>query len=281
MRRLIALAIAGLWSAAPAGQQVAPSQAEEAAVVEQARTALRFENDGTGRRESYMRVKVQSEAGVQRWGQVVIGYNAATERLEIPFVRVRKADGTVVETPPQSVQELSSPVERIAPVYTDFRQKHVTVQSLRPGDTLEFSVVMTIHTALAPGQFWAEYTFNDDAIVLDEQLDIDLPAARRIILKVRPGVDPAVKEADGRRRYHWVHAHAVRTDEKDVKEEKPGAKSAKKRSDEPERAPVRLTTFADWKEVGSWFAGLERVARAPAPAVQDMARQLTAGRRTD
>ncbi len=266
MRRLIALAIAGLWSAAPAGQQVAPSQAEEAAVVEQARTALRFENDGTGRRESYMRVKVQSEAGVQQWGQVVIGYNAATERLEIPFVRVRKADGTVVETPPQSVQELSSPVERIAPVYTDFRQKHVTVQSLRPGDTLEFSVVMTIHTALAPGQFWAEYTFNDDAIVLDEQLDIDLPAARRIILKVRPGVDPAVKEADGRRRYHWVHAHAVRTDEKDVKEEKPGAKSAKKRSDEPERAPVRLTTFADWKEVGSWFAGLERVARAPAPA---------------
>jgi len=95
-------------------------------VIEQSRTSLRFENDGTGRRELYLRIKAQSEAGVQQWGQVVFGYNAATERLEIPLIRVRKADGTLVETPPTSIQDLSSPVERIAPVYTDFRQKHAT-----------------------------------------------------------------------------------------------------------------------------------------------------------
>ena len=116
-------------------------------MIEQSRTSLRFENDGTGRRELYLRVKAQSEAGVQQWGQVVFGYNAATERLEIPLIRVRKADGSVVETPSTSIQDLSSPVERIAPVYTDFRQKHATVQSFRPGDTLEVRAVTTIHTA--------------------------------------------------------------------------------------------------------------------------------------
>ena len=213
-----------------------------------------------------MRVKAQSEAGVQEWGQVIVGYNAATERLDIPFVRVRKADGTIVETPSQSVQDLSSPVQRVAPVYTDFRQKHVTVQSLRPGDTLEFSVVTTTHTALAPGQFWTEDLFNDDAIVLDEQVDIDVPAARKIILKLRPGLDPVVKDADGRRKYHWSHAHAVRTDDKDEKEKSTAKKE--KKSDEPEPAAIRLTTFTDWKEVGSWFAGLERTARTPTPEIQ-------------
>ena len=238
---------------------------------------MRFENDGTGRRETYMRVKAQSEAGVEQWGQVVLGYNAATERLDIPFVRVKKADGTVVETPSQSVQDLSSPVQRVAPVYTDFRQKHVTVQSFRPGDTLEVSMVTTIHTPLAAGQFWTEYGFNDEAIVLDEQLDIDVPAARRLTLKLRPGFDPSIKEADGRRVYHWTHAHAVREQDSADKDKKPDTKP----SDEPERAPIRLTTFTDWNEVGRWFAGLEQSARKPTPEIREKARELTAGRTTD
>jgi tetratricopeptide (TPR) repeat protein/transglutaminase-like putative cysteine protease len=295
MRRFITLAFAVLAAASPAGQaatagqstpsgqpatagqQAASPQAEEAAVIEQSRTAIRFENDGTARRETYFRVKAQSEAGVQQWGQVVLGYSAATEKLEIPFVRVRKADGSVVDTPGSTVQDLSSPVQRIAPVYTDFREKHVTVQSFRPGDTLEVNVVTTTHTALAAGHFWTEYTFNDQAIVLDEQLDIDVPATRPLILKVQPGFDPVIKEADGRRKYHWSHAHAVRADPKAAKD----GKSAGKSSPEPVRASVRLTTFSDWKEVGAWFAGLERSARAPSAEVRDKARQLIAGRSTD
>jgi hypothetical protein len=34
-------------------------------------------------------------------------------------------------------------------------------------------VVTTVHTPLATGQFWTEYTFADEGVVLDEQLDID------------------------------------------------------------------------------------------------------------
>ena len=147
-------------------QKPAPTAdyAQEAVVFEQVRSLLRFDDDGTGRRELYMRVRTQSEAGVQQYGQLVFGYNSANERADIAFVRVRKPDGTVVATPPESVQDLSAPVQRVAPIYTDFRQKHVTVQSLRPGDVLEFSVVTTIHTALAPGQFWGEFSFENDAL---------------------------------------------------------------------------------------------------------------------
>jgi hypothetical protein len=96
--------------------------AQEAVVIEQARTVLRFEQDGTARREIYMRLRAQSEAGVQQWGQLLFGYNSANERPDILFVRVKKPDGTVIATPSDSVQDLSSPVQRVAPVYTDFRQ---------------------------------------------------------------------------------------------------------------------------------------------------------------
>ena len=92
----------------------------------------RFEADGTGRKEVTARIRVQSEAGVQQWGQIQVGYNSANERVEIPYVRVLKEDGTVVKAGDDAVQDLSAPVEHEAPVYTDYRQKHVTV----PGSEL-------------------------------------------------------------------------------------------------------------------------------------------------
>jgi uncharacterized protein YbaA (DUF1428 family) len=211
-RRLVSLAavsaiVLGCRGIARAQSPIAPvDYSQEAVVVEESRTLLKFDDDGTGRREVYMRVRTQSEAGVQQFGQLVFGYNSANERAEIAFVRVHKPDGIVVATPSDSVQDLSSPVQRIAPVYTDFRQKHVTVQGLRPGDILEFSVVTSIHVALAPGQFWSEYTFEQNVVVLDEELDIDVPAGRMVAFKLRPGFEAMPEDHDGRRVYRWARS---------------------------------------------------------------------------
>ena len=79
------------------------------------------------------------------------GYNSANERVEIPYVRVLKEDGTVVKAGDDAVQDLSAPIEREAPVYTDYRQKHITVPGLRPGEVLEYDMVTVIHTPLAAG----------------------------------------------------------------------------------------------------------------------------------
>ena len=254
---------------------------QEAFVVEQLRNVLRFENDGTGRRETYMRVRAQSEAGVQAYGQLMIGYNAGNERPEIAFVRVLKPDGSVVATPLNAVQDLSAPVQRVAPIYTDFRQKHVTVQSLRPGDVLEFSVVTSIHTPLAPGQFWTEYNFERDAVVLDEQLDVDVPAGRAVTLKVRSGFEASPKELDGRRIYHWARAQLKGSAEKKAETERPKETTKAPDSNEPEVSAVRLTTFQNWEQVGRWYAALETPQRVPTPEIRKKAEELTANRATD
>lgn len=171
---------------------------QEGYVIEKMRTSYRFENDGTGRRELFARIKVQSEAGVQQWGQVVVGYNSANEKIEIPSVRVLKEDGSVVTAPEDSVQDLSAPVEREAPVYTDYRQKHITVPGLRPGEVLEYDIVTTVHTPLAANNFWMEHEFQKRGIVLDEQLEISIPKDRAVKLKTKPGNDAKVAEENGR-----------------------------------------------------------------------------------
>src|SRR5216684_653270 len=183
---------------------------QESYVIEKLRTSFRFENDGTGRREIYARIKVQSEAGVEQWGQLVWGYNSANERIEVPYVRVLKADGPSVAAPPDAIQDLSIPLEKEAPVYTDYRQKHVTVPGLRPGEELEYDFMTVTHTALSPGQFWMEHDFAQSGTVLDEQLELDVPKERAIKLKTKAGNDPKITETKGRSIYAWSSSHVDR-----------------------------------------------------------------------
>ena len=295
MRRLAALAflISSLLSTLAAQQpETMPAAAaaakaaeekkdysQESFVIEKVLTRFRFETDGTGRKETIARVRVQSEAGVEQWGQVVFGYNSANERVEIPYVRVLKKDGSVVTAPADSVQDLSAPIEREAPVYTDYRQKHITVPGLRPGEVLEYDVATVIHTALAPGQFWTEFDFDKNNIVLDEELEVDIPKGRSIKLKVKPGVEPKTTEENGRRIYRWTSSHLERED--DAKNKDKDKKKRKKHKPEDDVPAVQLTTFASWEDVGRWYASLDHDRRQPTPEIRAKADELTKGLTTD
>ena len=252
---------------------------QESFVIEQIRTRYRFESNGTGRKETTARVRVQSEAGVEQWGQVLIGYNSANERVEIPYVRVLKKDGSVVTAPPDAVQDLTAPVEREAPVYTDYRQKHITVPGLRPGEVLEYDLATVIHTPLAPRQFWTEYDFDKTNIVLDEELEVDIPKDRTIKLKTKPGFDPKITEVNGRRIYRWNTSHLERED--DDKNKEKDKKKKKKKKPEDEVPAVQLTTFASWEEVGQWYASLDHDRRQPTPEIRVKAEELTKEQTTD
>src|SRR5688572_22945481 len=74
--------VAAVWPSTGSARQSAPARdySTEAAVVEQMYARYKFEQNGTGRRQMDVRVKVQSEAGVQQFGQLIFGYNAANER---------------------------------------------------------------------------------------------------------------------------------------------------------------------------------------------------------
>src|SRR5258705_4654252 len=174
----------------------APDYSQEAFVVEQLLKSYRFEKDGTGQRELSMRVRVQTEAGLERFGQLVFAYSSANENLDLDFLRVRKADGTVVSGAAGDIHDLSAPIAREAPIYTDLRQKHVTVRGLRPGDVLEYHIVWRVHTPLAQNNFWLEEDFSnsESLITLDDQLEVNIPRDSKVKLKTAPGFDPIIKD---------------------------------------------------------------------------------------
>ena len=257
--------------AAETQEKKARDYSQEAFVFEQFYIRTRFEKDGTGQREMTVRVRVQSEAGVQQLGQLVFGYNSANEKLDFGYVRVRKTDGSLVNASAGDVLDLSAPIAREAPVYTDFRQKHVTVPGLRPGETLEYQTVTQVHTPLAPGHFWLEHSFVESVIVLDEQLEVNVPRDVNFKLKTKADAQPTITEEKGRRIYLWKHANLERPEEDE-------AAAKKKRRRKPEVPDVQLTTFRSWEEIGKWYASLERPRVKPDDAIRAKAAELIRGR---
>jgi tetratricopeptide (TPR) repeat protein len=256
-----------------------PDYSQEALVIEDLRTSYRFERDGTGQRDVIFRAKVQSEAGVERLGQLIIGYSSANEKLDMDYVRVRKADGSVVNAADTDVQDLTAPIAREAPIYTDLRQKHITVPGLRPGDVLEYRMVWTVHTPLAQNHFWVEHDFvKKGVIVLNDELTVNIPAASKVKLKNEPGFEPAIKDETDRRVYHWKHANLKPASEeqdkdKDEDEDTEGA--------EDPHPDVQLTTFQSWGEVGQWYADLQKDRIVPDEKIKVKAEEIIGGKTTE
>src|SRR5271154_2152549 len=212
------------------------ANAEEAAVFERISNRVRFENEGTEVSETEAVVRIQSQAGVEEFGQLVFGYSSATEKLEVEYVRVRKPDGQVVVTPETTAQDFAPDVLKEAPMYSDYRERHISVTALQPGDTLEYRSVVRVITPLAAGNFWYEYTFPKGVVVNEDRLELNVPKAREVKLKT-PTRQPEIQEVGDRRIYTWMV--------KDIQPDRDKDKD-KDEADEPTSPDVQLTTFTNW-----------------------------------
>ena len=271
----VSYAIAGEPPQTAAKETPEADYSQQAVVVEKLASTIRFEADGTSTRDEHTRIRIQTEAAVQQLGQLVLNYNSESERFVFKG-KVIKPDHTEVEITESAIQDLSSPVSRIAPMYTDTRQKHVTVPALRPGDTLEYETHVDQFKPLAPNQFWTRYNFTKRAIVLSEELTIDVPAAKYSNVKTREDLPkPEIKEAKGRRIFRWKSANLTVDDDSKANREK------KKKAKRDDIADVRVTTFKTWEEIAEWYAGLERDRRVPNEAIRAKTAELTKGLTTD
>ena len=239
-------------------------------VMELISSKMVFENDGTSTLEVTIRVRIQSQAGLQAVGLLSFPYASAIETLDILRVRVTKPDHRVIETPLENVLEMPAEITRQAPFYSDVKEKQIAVKGLEVGDTLEFSRREHLHTPLDPGQFWYTYSFFRAGIVLEETLEISMPRGRYVQVE-SPKFPPAITEQESYKTYKWKTANL------EIKDEKPGSTAA----DDDNRPSVQLTSFKDWNEVGKWFSSLFVPREAITPAIQQKAIEITRGATTD
>ena len=267
----ILLAAAAQTTPQTPGAQTNSDSLQEAVVIDQISNRIRYDADGTGEHVVSTVIRVQSEAAVRELGQLIFGYNSGFETLTVDYVRVRKASGEVLPTPSTSLQDFAPEILKSAPMYSDYREKHVSVVGLRPGDILEYQTTTHINSALVPGEFWYEHSFPKNVVVHEARLEVDVPKLRDIHLR-SPEKKYESKEIGDRRVYTWV-VHDIIPDRKPKKQ-------AFDFSSEQTRPDVQLTTFNDWQQVAHWYAKLQGQQVVTDDAIRKKADELTRGSTT-
>jgi len=273
---LLSLASPLLANAQVANQLPAkPDYSKEAFILEQSSDKFTFQNDGSSVREQRMRLRVQSDAGVQQFGLLRFLYHSSSESFAIDYVRVRIPDGSVVLTPAENFQDMPADVTREAPFYSDLQEKHVAVKGLGAGDLLEYQVHWEGHKPLIPGQFWLAYNFAHDGIVLAEDVQVSVPRDRAVKMK-SPFLKPTIRDEGQYRVYGWKNANLEHKDESKQKQEQEERieRAARGQLAQPD---LQLSTFQSWDEVGRWYANLQRDRVKPSGEIQAKAVELTKG----
>lgn len=73
-------------------------------------TSIHMHADGTGDRVVHITARVQSEGAVRSYGIISFQFASAYETGSIDYVRVRKPDGSTVETPVTDAIEMPAAV---------------------------------------------------------------------------------------------------------------------------------------------------------------------------
>lgn len=253
----------------------------EAVVFERFETTYRMHADGTGERDSYVKIRIQSDGAAQQFGVLSFGYAAAYEAPLIKFVRVHKADGTIVETPVSDAMDMPAEVTREAPLYSDLKEKHLPVRSLSRGDTLEYEVDTTINKAEAAGQFWGatHFTAPGTFVVLAEVLTLEVPANKYVQVS-SPKHKPTVSEHDGVRAYSWTVPQLVTAPKNTGGEKATPPKDPDEDSDGRKLPSVAWTTFHSWAEVGDWYRSLADGRAEPNDLLRARADEITKDAKT-
>ncbi|HKT24838.1 MAG TPA: DUF3857 domain-containing protein [Candidatus Sulfotelmatobacter sp.] len=248
---------------------------KEPFVEEESSLKIDFQSDGTSKRETYERVRIQSEAGVQRFSVITFPYESATQSFRVDFVRVRKADGTIVQTPLDDVQDMPAEITREAPSYSDLREKQVAVRGLSVGDVLETEAHWQTTKPLAPGQFWVSFNFSQDSICLKQTARISFPNDRAVKWS-SPGYRPTITQEGSRRILTWNFAQLKSKTGEEQKREQDQQMYDLSTGKLPS-PDVEISSFESWAAVGEWYDALQRDRVKPDPAIQAKAAELVKG----
>ncbi|MGH9467314.1 MAG: DUF3857 domain-containing protein [Terriglobales bacterium] len=245
---------------APQAAGAPPAAAQQAFVVLQQITHQTFNSDGTGTRSVQVSFQVESEAGVKELAVISLPYTQGYQTIQVDYVRVKQADGTVVTTPPSNIRSLPAAVSLQAPMYSDLMQEQIVVRGLQVGATLDYKLEVHQVKAIVPGQFWFGFNVIREVICKDQELSLTVPADRAVIVS-SPGLTPVVSVSGGEKTYAWHRSNPAPA--------KPSTSAAL-----PPPPSVQATTFPSWAAVGAWYNQLQQPELTVTPAIRAKADAL-------
>ena len=231
---------------------------------------VRFEADGRATRTFRQIVQLLKPEAADDYREQSFSYYPGHQRLTINWVRVVRADGTVISAAPTQVQDSDVPAAMGDPVYSDRKVRRLSLTGVEAGAIVDYSYTLEELKPFLPGDFSEWWGVSTGLRVARSRLVVDVPASLPLrIHEQNLNFARRVTTAGGR----TVHTWATR----DLPRIKPEAFAADSNG---VYMAVMVSSPTTWQDVARWYAGNARGRYAMTPAVTAKLAGVVAGART-
>ncbi len=147
---------------------------------------------GQSRYTTHQVVKILTERGIQRYGDIAIPYQPTAQNIEVNIARTITADGTVLHPPDEAFNDVTPPGLLSHNLYSDAMWKVISMVGLAPGVCIEYQV--TLEDKVPGGETWITggYNFQTTEATLETSYALQMPKTWHLQWEIANDPNPQV-----------------------------------------------------------------------------------------
>ena len=223
---------------------------------------------GQSRYTTHQVVKIFTERGIQRYGDIAIPYQPAAQNIGVNIARTIAVDGTVLQPPNEAFNDVTPPGLLSQNLYSDAMWKVISMVGLAPGVCIEYQV--TLEDKVPGGETWITggYNFQATEATLETSFALQMPESWPIQWQVandpRPQDPDILHTENDTVIYIWKYG------------ETPGLTLEGGMPHVNDIVPrLRYSSIKDWDSVYTWYKDLAKGRYTPDADIAAKVQQLT------
>ena len=226
---------------------------------------------GQSRYTTHQVIKILTERGIQKYGDIAIPYQPASQNIGVNIARTIMADGTVLQPPEEAFNDVTPPGLLSQNLYSDAMWRVISMVGLVPGACIEYQV--TLEDKVAGGETWITggYNFQATETTLETSYALQIPRTWKLQWKIANGTsdansqEPEVSYTENDTVvYIWKYGE---TPALMLEEGMPNINDIAPR--------LRYSSIPDWNDVYTWYKGLAKDRYTPDARIEAKVEQLT------
>ena len=232
---------------------------------------------GQSRYTTHQVVKILTERGIQKYGDIAIPYQPTSQNIGVNIARTITADGTVLQPPDEAYNDVTPPGLLSYNLYSDAMWKVISMVGLVPGVCIEYKV--TLEDKVAGGETWITggYNFQSTEAALETSYALQMPRAWHLqweIANTTSQTNPLVPQISYTENntviYIWRYGE---TSALELEDGMPHVNDIVPR--------LHYSSIANWQAVYAWYKELAKDRYTPNADIEEKVQQLIGDLETD
>ena len=226
---------------------------------------------GQSRYTTHQVVKILTERGIQKYGDIAIPYQPTSQNIAVNIARTITADRTVLQPPSEAFNDVTPAGLLSYNLYSDAMWKVISMVGLAPGVCIEYQV--TLEDKVAGGESWIMGGYNLQATeaTLETSYALQMPKTWHLqwqitndISRFTPLEPQVTYTEDDTVIYIWKYGE---TPALELEDGMPHINDVAPR--------LRYSSIADWNDVYMWYKELAKGRYTPDADIEEKVRELT------